>query len=75
MANIRPDGSLKIWVNNIPIITGKSMIAPSALDLGKINNSPPIISAKATIGNNHFICMKAAINLIKLSDISLGIGM
>ena len=62
-------------VNNIPIIIGKIIMAPNALNFGIAIKTPPVISATATSGINHLICMIAANILDTFSGISFGTGM
>src|SRR5882724_11156399 len=59
-----PDGAYIMLVKSIPIITGKIIIAPSALVLVGMKSIPPSISAVAIRGINQLISIKAPIAFI-----------
>ena len=71
----KPDVSVMVCVNMIPIIIGNIIIAPSARNLGIIKSIPATTSAPPSNGMNHPIAASEVVSVIRLSGISSGVGM
>ena len=69
-----PVVSVTLLVSKIPIITGKTTMAPKALVLGIAKRIPPINSATPTSGINQPISIKAPNALSNFGDKLVGIG-